>query len=163
MSITTKRGDQGKTSFSKEKKVVKHHPIIKLIGELDELQALIGLFKTKLKKRKLLADQETLQQQLYSIMADIVQTKALDNSKYHSFLTQLEIKQAQLEKKIQIKRHFVLPGKNETEAYCHLVRVKVRAIERTFSQYLSKYPYLKKSVPFLNRLSDYYFVLSQSL
>lgn len=163
MSITTKRGDQGKTSLFGAKRMPKHHPLIRLVGELDELQVVIGLLKTKLKKQKLLADQISLQQVLYLIMADVAQAKALSKTKYKGFLAELEVKQIKLLAKTKLKSQFVLPGKNEAEAISHLVRVKARSVERNLSQLASQFPKLKIALPFFNRLSDYYFILSQSL
>lgn len=123
----------------------------------------MGLLKTKLRKKELLAELEGIQQFLYQIMADVAGAKPLTKVIYTSQLTALEAKQDELLRQTKIGNEFVLPGQNEPEAQAHLVRVKVREVERLFSRYKAQYPKLSKIIPYFNRLSDYFFVLSQSL
>jgi len=163
MIISTKRGDDGQTSLFGTKRIYKHHPLIEINGEIDELQTRIGLLKMKLKNPDLLAECATIQQFLYQIMADLAQAKPLKSSVYATSLKTLETKQEKMLQQTPISNKFVLPGENEKEVCAHLVRVKVRQVERLLSKFKSRYPKLKRILPYFNRLSDYFFVLSQSL
>lgn len=163
MTISTKRGDSGTTSLFGAKRIGKHHPLIQINGQIDELQVVMGLLKPKLANLNLLAEITSLQQFLYQIMADLAGAKPLTKKDYDTSLARLEANQEELSKQVPIANKFVLPGQNESEAAAHLVRVKVREVERLFSKYQTKYPKLKKIIPYFNRLSDYFFVLSQFL
>jgi len=163
MTVTTKRGDNGTTSLFGAKRIGKHHPLIQINGQIDELQVIMGLLKPKLANLDLLAEITSLQQFLYQVMADLAGAKPLTKKNYDTSLAKLEANQEELSKQVSIANKFVLPGQNESEAAAHLVRVKVREVERLFAKYQTKYPKLKKVIPYFNRLSDYFFVLSQYL
>lgn len=163
MIVTTKRGDGGLTSLYGAARLAKHHPLIKVIGSLDEIQVVIGLLVTKLKNRRLLAEQRAQQQCIYRLMADIANAKALNKKQYQDYLQELEQRQTAWLKKTAIKNRFVVPGQNELEIVCHIIRVRTRSVERLLSEYSSRYPKLKLLLPYFNRLSDYYFILSQYL
>jgi len=163
MTLSTKRGDGGSTSLYGAKRISKHHPLIQINGKIDELQTVMGLLKTKLHSSILLAELKEIQQFLYQVMADLAGAKPMTNKVYASTLQTLETNQDRLLRQVKLTNKFVLPGQNESEAHAHLVRVKVREVERFLSRYKAQYPKLGKVIPYFNRLSDYFFVLSQSL
>lgn len=161
--ITTKRGDSGLTDLYGALRVPKHHYLIQIIGGLDELQSVIGLLKVKLKKRQLLAELLQVQEHLYQLMAYLANTRANKLTNLKNILSWLETRQSDWESKTKISGTFVIPGKNEAEACTHLCRTKTRSIERLLSQYGTKSAKIKTLLPFFNRLSDYFFVISQYL
>ena len=163
MNITTKTGDKGFTMLYGAKRVPKHHCLIEINGQLDKTQVVIGLLKTKTGKSKVLAELVDIQKFLYRIMADVSCAKALTADEINKQISFLEKWQSQLNKQIKIKNAFVIPGENEKEALSHLARVEVRTAERLMSKHRRKYPRLKQIIPYLNRLSDYFFVVSQYL
>lgn len=163
MIVTTKRGDHGQTSLYGATRVPKDHPLVELNGQLDELQVVIGLIKTKQQNRKLLAELGALQQFLYRLMAEVAGAKPLSSSDWNGILAALEENANIWLKRARINIKFVLPGRSEAEIACQKARVKTRAVERYAAKLSRKYPKLKRALPFLNRLSDYFFVLGESL
>jgi len=161
--ITTKRGDSGLTDLYGALRVHKHHYLIKIIGSLDELQSVIGLLKVKLKKKQLLAELDRVQEYLYQMMAYLANFKAHKLANLQDMLAWVEVRIVTWENNSQISRSFVIPGQNEPESLAHLCRAKTRNTERLLSQYATKTAKIKTLLPFLNRLSDYFFVLSQYL
>ena len=163
MKISTKRGDAGQTSVFGAKQVAKSHSLIELVGEIDELQATIGLLKTKINKK---ADRQfltALQKQIYKIMAEVAGSKALPKLTITEWVREIEKTQEKKGRGVNIKNAFVIPGNSESEALAHLVRVKVRSVERVICQNIKEYSWLEKFIPYFNRLSDYFFVFSQVL
>ncbi|OGK64379.1 hypothetical protein A2313_01385 [Candidatus Roizmanbacteria bacterium RIFOXYB2_FULL_41_10] len=158
MIVTTKHGDQGNTVLFGAKRVSKHHFKIEIIGQLDQLQVVIGLLKTKVSKTRILAELLAIQKTLYRTMAAIANTKALISQELATETKQLEVWQAFWIKKSSIKNQFVIPGQNEAEAFAHLARTQTRQVERL----LSKHKQIEL-IPYFNRLSDYFFVISQYL
>lgn len=163
MIVTTKAGDKGYTMLYGAKRVPKHHLLININGQLDKLQAIIGLAKTKITNKKILAELTTTQKNLYQIMSFISGAKALTVENIALQTQELEAWQTWWLTKAKIKSKFVIPGQTEAEALLHFVRTETRTIERQISKYCRLYPRLKRLIPYLNRLSDYFFILSQVL
>jgi len=162
-TITTKQGDQGKTSLIGASKVSKSYYLIEIIGQIDRLQAVIGLLKVKLKSRVLLAELTTLQENLSLIMAYLANPKASSFTKHRAILKTIEHNQSYWQKQIVVKNKFSLPGQNEKEALANLARVTTRDVERQICKHLQNSKKLKKLIPIFNRLSDYFFVVGQYL
>ena len=163
MNITTKTGDKGFTMLYGARRVPKHHSLIEINGQLDKTQVVIGLLKTEIKRLEVLAELNSIQKFLYRMMADVSCAKALTARQIDEQIDFLEKWQIRLNKQIKIRNAFVIPGENAKEALSHLARVETRTAERLISKYSQKYPRLKQIIPYLNRLSDYFFVLSQNL
>jgi len=163
IKITTKRGDGGQTGLDGALRVPKHNYLIQIIGSLDELQSVIGLLKVELKNRRLLAELSGIQKILSQLMAFLSNSKASVNPKLKQDLRQLEKELLYWQNKSKIGRQFVVPGHNPQEIRAHLARVKTRQTERLLCQYASKSKKIKSLIPFINRLSDYFFVISQYL
>lgn len=161
--ITTKRGDSGLTDLYGALRVPKHHYLIQIIGSLDELQSVIGLLKVKLKKKQLLAELDRVQEYLYQLMAYLANSQAHKLPNLKDMLISVEFQVRNWGNNSQIGRSFVIPGQNEQESLAHLCRAKTRNTERLLSQYATKSVKIKSLLPLLNRLSDYFFVLSQYL
>ena len=161
--ITTKRGDQGLTDLYGALEVPKHHFLIQIIGALDELQTVIGLLKVELKKGQLLAELEAVQKSLYNIMGFLANSNAKKSQEIALFLEQLENQSQYWQTKTKIKNQFVIPGNNRAETQAHLCRVKVRSVERLLSQFNYKSTKIKPLLPVINRMSDYFFAVSQYL
>ena len=59
--------------------------------------------------------------------------------------------------------HFVLPGGHETVSFCHIARCVCRRAERLATELYEISPFEEHTLPYLNRLSDYLFVLARKL
>lgn len=161
MNIYTKKGDRGETFLSNQKKIAKSHPLINAIGSLDELQAFIGLVKTKTKNNETKKLLLKIEYDLYLIMGYLSKADInLSSFKEKTLLFETIIKKKG--QKISLKG-FVLPGKNEISSWFHILRTITRRCERKVVSLIKKNKEDKNFLlitAYLNRLSDLFFVLS---
>ncbi|MCW1952851.1 MAG: cob(I)yrinic acid a,c-diamide adenosyltransferase [Flavobacteriia bacterium] len=164
MKIYTKTGDQGMTSLFNGKRVGKNDLNIESYGTLDELNAWIGL----LREAKEIASQKSLllaiQKELFevgAILANPTQAgskpKAIKNEKTEALEAAIDSMELHLEPLTQ----FILPGGNACISHCHLARTVSRRAERLVVALHATQPIDVSILEYLNRLSDYLFVLSR--
>ncbi|MGI6243758.1 MAG: ATP:cob(I)alamin adenosyltransferase [Prevotella sp.] len=167
--ITTKRGDRGETSLYDGTRVNKDDARIELNGELDELNAMLGLCKAVTQQ---LEPYEQIQKELMIVMGIVANgyqarsdadalTRAL-----HTLLVAIDRMEAYIKRETEGKKfNFVMPGRNLPDAALHLARTKTRTCERRLvtlshlegaDKQQEEWTVLKK---YLNRLSDYLFCL----
>ena len=160
MKIYTKRGDQGETDLYDGSRVSKTSKIIGLIGEVDELISNLGIIYFKI------SEQEQIQSTLMCLNTWLAtpkpkSTKQKKQISYKPDLYNLESKIDLLSKDINIK-YFILPAHP-----FHILRCKVRRVERKFWKLkLRKEKYKPNFLEwgkYLNRLSDYFYVLALTL
>lgn len=155
MKITTKTGDNGQTSLYDGTQVAKDDPRVELMGEVDELCALLGLCKATGGEDEPYA---TLQQQLKDFMAIIARNE--DKKKLSRLGKAIVEMEAYINKVGEgLTFQFELPGKSALDALLHLSRAKARTCERRFATVLQSEPYPLVLQVYLNRLSDYLFAL----
>jgi len=166
MGIYTKKGDKGKTRDLSGREISKNSASIHFIGTVDELNCHLGLIKAMIADKS--GEQsssvflEKIQNNLSIIMSHISDIK---NSKY--FLPNEEV--AILEKEIDLlsanlpkQEKLVVPGKNILEAQIQIGRTITRRAERLFFAVGEEQPACPEVGAYLNRLSDYLFVLAQT-
>mgnify|MGYP006053345137 FL=1 len=153
--IYTKTGDKGTTQLSSGERVSKDETQVEAIGTIDELNAHIGLLMTYIEEKTLLERLHNLQ----TVLFDIGGNKVID----HSLTTQLEKDMDAMTESLPPLRDFVYPGGCKAAAQSHVCRTVCRRAERNFVT-LSKIRPIDASVLcFLNRLSDYFFILARKL
>ncbi|EDY85543.1 ATP:cob(I)alamin adenosyltransferase [gamma proteobacterium HTCC5015] len=159
--VVTRTGDDGTTGLATGARLSKSAPRIHAIGEIDELNAYIGLL------RALLPDMETLaeiQQQLFNIGGELAMA---DGSKLltEPVLLALENDVAELNEPLPPLTEFILPAGGECAARCHLARAVARRAERQWIALAEcddeRDTLNPLSGRYLNRLSDYFFVLAR--
>jgi len=146
MSITTKTGDKGYTSVA-SRRVKKDSKIIEAIGTIDELQAII--------------EEVEIQKDLYEIMGVIACGNKITN--YELRITNLENEIEKLEKKLKPVTKFLI-FKKEKARKLNWVRTVVRRAERkvvALRNYKLRIMNYELIVIYLNRLSDYFYLLSR--
>jgi cob(I)alamin adenosyltransferase len=148
MKIYTRTGDDGTTSLSGGRRLPKSHVRIEAYGAVDELIAWIGLLrshKENIKRHEILV---YIQEQL---MSD------------EGCVTVLEQEIDRMEKSLPPLKSFILPGGNIVISHCHIARCVCRRTERRVLS-LNNSEYSPEIIhKFLNRLSDYLFVLGRLL
>lgn len=160
--IYTRGGDKGKTSLGDGKRVLKSHARIEAIGSVDEANAFIGITLCHFKE----AFREELmhvQHDLFDLGADLCIERQSDKLRLHPH--QVEWLERQIDRvnaSLPSLQSFVLPGGNEGAAYCHFARTLVRAAERRVVDLAQKENVSATIVRYLNRLSDYLFVLARA-
>ena len=165
MKIYTKKGDKGKTSLLGGSRVSKTHLRIESYGTLDELNAHIGLLRDFAKKR----DEELVwvQNQLFSLGSILAMEKENSNWKLpeivHEDVSFLEQCMDEMDKELPAMRNFVLPGGHPSVSQAHIARTVCRRAERLVIHLAQEEKIAEINIAFLNRLSDYLFVLARWL
>ena len=172
--IVTKSGDSGLTSINPNKRISKNSNIIKFLGDLDELNAYIGTLKADLfiinSTENSLEDVYSWITRIQHTLFDIGGTVCSENieifdEKAVVFLEEIIHK---INQDLPPLKDFVLPGGSQLGAKAHVSRTVCRRAERSFINLIEnnlEYKKYQKSpiLPYINRLSDFFFVLSRQL
>ena len=160
MSVVTKTGDDGKSRWG-NKVVDKDSELLEAVGTLDELQAVVGMVRVKGGPRWTINDpSEAIEKDLWSIMGSLACDSR--NKIQDSRIKQLEKDIKELEERLPRQTKFRMPGENELEAWLNLARTVCRRAERKLVKYSKVYPDLDKNILiYINRLSDYLFIISR--
>jgi len=167
MKIYTKTGDKGQTSLIGGTRVPKHHLRVEAYGTVDELNAHIGLLRSYPISEQLIKELISIQELLFAIGAvlasDPERSKMSLYQLQESDLKFLEDAIDRMESELPALKHFILPGGDPAAAQCHIARCVCRRAER-FVVHLGEISVVEPLViSYLNRLSDYLFVLSRYL
>ena len=174
MKIYTKTGDKGSTSLFGGTRVAKHHIRINAYGTVDELNSWLGLLRDQdidAHSKELLI---TIQDKLFTvgaILATDPEKAQLKSGKERLNIPLINISDVELlENEIDMMNetlpqmtHFILPGGNTIVSYCHIARTICRRAERMVSLLHENEPVDAMVLTYLNRLSDYLFVLARKL
>ncbi len=174
MKVYTKTGDQGTTSLFGGDRVPKHHIRIESYGTVDELNSYIGLIRDQNIENKYKDILIEIQDRLFTIGAILAtppEKEILKNGeKRLKNLGLLDSDVELLEKEIDLMEdalppmtHFVLPGGHTTVSFCHIARCVCRRAERLATHLNQIEPIESLAIVYLNRLSDYLFVLARKL
>ncbi|MCA6364360.1 MAG: cob(I)yrinic acid a,c-diamide adenosyltransferase [Bacteroidetes bacterium] len=167
MKIYTKTGDKGQTSLIGGTRVPKHHIRIEAYGTVDELNSWIGVLRDSIAEEAVTALLIEIQDRLFT-MGSLL---AADPEKSKMKLPELEAADiSRLEQAIDAMnehlppmRSFVLPGGHITVSHCHVARCVCRRAERNVTHLSETAGVSALITQYLNRLSDYLFVLSRKL
>lgn len=182
MSIYTKTGDEGKTSLLSGERVFKDCITLRVVGELDELNSVLGITSFLFKDNTLLATLKMgsdvfliqIQKDLFKLGSELaglqngIGTINCTDNCTDNFLNEKDI--IKLEKEIDAMwaempelKNFILPGGSLVGAYLHQARTICRRVERELVS-LGKEKKIRSDVyKYLNRLSDFLFVLARYL
>lgn len=158
MKIYTKHGDKGFTSLMGEAAVAKDDIRIEANGMLDELNAALGVAKVSMAEPAVVEQINAVQNMIMRVMGVVAGGK-MGDSTLVSELT------ARMEREIDSMRTdgkfcFVVPGETPLNAWLHVARTKCRTAERRLWTMNASYPLDPEIMKFVNRLSDYLFVLA---
>ncbi len=158
--VTTGGGDGGQTSLADPHRYPKYHPRIELVGALDEANSQLGLLAARTAAGEHLG---IIQSRLFDAGAAVATGgSAID---WAALAADLETWTATLNKELAPLREFILPGGGEAAATAHVARTVVRRAERAWWQAAQDSEQLRAIAigVYLNRLSDYLFVLARTL
>lgn len=167
MKIYTKTGDKGLTSLIGGTRVPKHHIRIEAYGTVDELNSWIGLLRDVIADASVKTLLIEIQDRLFTIGSAL----ATDPEKSKMKLPELlDADVVRLEKAIDAidaivtpMKSFVLPGGHEQVSHCHIARCVCRRAERNIIHLAETVAVPDLVIQYLNRLSDYLFMLSRKL
>ncbi|MGX1929478.1 cob(I)yrinic acid a,c-diamide adenosyltransferase [Flagellimonas sp. 2504JD4-2] len=168
MKIYTKTGDKGTTALFTGKRVPKHHIRIESYGTIDELNSFLGLVRDQeidIHSKEVLAH---IQNQLFTVGAILATEPSKENRLKIPRISEedisfLEKEMDQMNEKLPEMTHFILPGGHTTVSYCHIARTVCRRAERMVSYLNENEPLPDNLLSYVNRLSDYLFVLARKL
>lgn len=174
MKIYTKTGDKGTTALFGGTRVPKHHIRIESYGTVDELNSYIGLLRDQDTDSATKEFLTTIQDRLFtigSILATDPEKAKLKNGKQRLQIPQLQeadieaLEQAmdKMEEQLPAMTHFILPGGHQSVSFCHIARCVCRRAERLSTALYDIEAFDDKVLIYLNRLSDYLFVLARKL
>ena len=174
MKIYTKTGDKGKTSLFGGTRVSKYNLRIEAYGTVDELNSHIGLVRDQNIDKKTSESLLKIQNELFTIgsmLATPPEKETLKSGKdrltiYKISLDEILILEQEIdrmEKTLPAMTNFILPGGHQTVSFCHIARCVCRRAERLTVQLHQEEPINEYILSYLNRLSDYLFVLARKL
>ena len=165
MKIYTLTGDDGTTSLSGGRRVPKTDIRIEAYGTVDELIAWIGLLRSCNENGERKEILIYIQSQLMSSAAALAHDSQNELSRKvlpeRNCTARLEEEIDLMETKLPPLHSFILPGSDEVSSYCHIARCVCRRAERSVLRLKDKEDVPGVVLKFLNRLSDYLFVLSR--
>ena len=165
--IYTKGGDQGETGLGDGRRVPKDHIRVAAYGEVDELNAVLGLLTAYCPEGPDTAELVRIQNDLFDVGADLC-VPPVEGEEPGQCLRVTAAQAERLEKAIDRQNEnleplmsFVLPGGSPAAAWLHLGRTVCRRAERAVVTLVRSEPVNPQVVIYLNRLSDYLFVLAR--
>lgn len=165
--IYTKSGDAGQTSLGDGSRVAKDHPRVQAYGDVDELNAVLGVLLTQEEATPEATLLRGIQNDLFDVGADLccphtddpaaprrLRVSAEQASKLERAIDRLNERLAALDS-------FVIPGGSRLAAWCHLARTVCRRAERSVAALQQREQINPQVLIYLNRLSDLLFVLAR--
>ncbi len=167
MKVYTKTGDKGTTSLVGGSRVSKGHIRLEAYGSVDELISFIGLLRDQ-------EFEESYKQQLITIQSDLMTCSSHLASDSKELVAQLPIIDNEdvkaiesyiddIDNQLPPLKSFILPGGHTTVSYCHVARTVCRRAERIIINMSADYEVNPLILKYVNRLSDYLFVLGRKL
>ncbi len=174
MKVYTKTGDKGTTALFGGTRVPKHHIRIESYGTVDELNSHIGLIRDQAidsRYKNVLIEIQDRLFTLGAVLATPPEKETLKNGQprlQNLGITSTDIEYLEkeidsMEEALPPMTNFVLPGGHTTVSYCHIARCVCRRAERLATHLHEIEPTDEQVLKYLNRLSDYLFVLARKL
>lgn len=178
--VTTNNGDGGQTRLATGKKIAKTAPLIRALGSTDELNSAIGLLSCHLTDREQYLQIQTTLSEVQQALFDLGAVLALEGQYDAKTLVSGQDAISQtvelMNTKLPPLTEFVIPGGSITAAHSHVCRTVCRRAETDLWSVLESQEFSDNSLEtteaaenfraagvYLNRLSDYFFVLARTL
>ena len=162
MKIYTKTGDQGTTGILGSGRLEKFNIRIEAYGNVDELNAQIGVLNAQYED----SNGDWVQDRLFVLGSWLAVEPGLETQIQMPRIEQVDIERLEkamdeMESELPPLKNFILPGGHVASAQAHVVRCICRRAERSVWELNHQHPVQLEIPVFLNRLSDYYFTLSR--
>jgi cob(I)alamin adenosyltransferase len=159
--IYTRTGDKGSTGLGDGARVDKDNLRVEAYGSVDELNSFIGLLLTYEVSQAIAAELREIQHDLFDIGGEL-------SIPGHTVVSDQQVQRLEetlddLNADLEALREFILPGGSAAAAVCHLARTVCRRAERRVVTLAREQTVNAVSLRYLNRLSDFLFVLARSL
>ena len=155
--IYTRTGDDGTTGLGDGSRINKDSLRVEAMGDVDELNSVIGLMMTETVPAKLAGLLTQIQHDLFNVGGEICIPNYVILKQ--SRIEDLEDAIDELNSELTPLKEFILPGGTKAAAYCHLARTVCRRAERKLVELHRNEKVTDISLQYLNRLSDLLFVM----
>lgn len=164
--VYTKTGDKGTTALVGGKRVPKSHIRLEAYGTIDELNSFVGLLVCEIKEENDLKILSFIQHKLFTVGSYLATETESIVPQEASIITEdniklLENQMDMIDGALPALRQFVLPGGSEAASRAHVCRAVARRAERCIYRVKDEYPVEDNILKFVNRLSDYFFLLAR--
>lgn len=168
MKIYTRTGDDGTTGLIGGTRVKKHNIRLESYGTVDELNSQIGLIRAMQNDKTVEQILVVIQNKLFVIGANLATEDSISLIKKQlpckkPDVEMLEKEMDRMNESLPELRNFVLPGGSQVAAVCHIARTVCRRAERRITELAENQSVDPILIKYINRLSDYLFVLSRYL
>ncbi len=159
--IYTRTGDDGTTGLGDGSRIAKNSLRVNALGDVDELNAVLGILQTEPLEASIHAVIETIQHDLFDMGGELCMPgyTLVKPERVAALEAQLDIWNDDLAP----LKEFILPGGSRAAAYCHLARTVCRRAERAIYALDEKESLNPCILQYINRLSDMLFVLCRVL
>lgn len=171
MKIYTKTGDKGQTSLYGGTRVSKASARVESYGNIDELNSFIGFAKSEIQQEKVLNQLKKIQFDLFTVGSESATpvdklTLANGKSRLSLMISETEIEELEnwmdeMETQLEPLQYFILPGGGKSATSLHICRTVCRRAERSLIFLNETEEVRPELIKYLNRLSDYLFVLAR--
>lgn len=159
--IVTRTGDQGTTGLGDGSRIPKSAPRVVAMGDIDELNSQLGVLRCESLSPDVQRALDQIQHRLFDLGGEIsIPGYALLTSTH---VAALDADLAELNATLPPLKEFVLPGGARAAAICHVARAVARRAERSVVGLSEAESINPQAIPYLNRLSDFLFVLARTL
>ena len=167
MKIYTRRGDAGETSLADGSRIAKDAPRVAAYGDVDELNAVLGVARAHVRARRLTALLDGIQRDLFAVGAQLAASKHGESSRKAkaavtaAHVGRLETAIDEHEALLPPLASFILPGGSRLGSFLHQARTVCRRAERSLVSLAREETVDPRIVAYVNRLSDLLFVLAR--
>ena len=161
--VTTKAGDKGQTTLGDGTTVSKSHIRIECLGQIDELNATIGFACTGCRDDKLVGILQSIQNDLLNFGGELSIPDSNEILLSDDRLVDIENNLKEMNSNLPPLVEFILPGGDDFSSRVHIARTVCRRVERKIVELLEVENRTERWIQYLNRLSDFLFVLSRKI
>jgi cob(I)alamin adenosyltransferase len=168
MKIYTRTGDNGTTGLIGGSRVKKYNIRLEAYGTVDELNSYIGVVRSMQTEEHADAILERIQHKLFVIGANLAsdETVPMIKQQLPCGKADIELLEKEMDQMIDVLpplNNFILPGGCQASSFCHIARTVCRRAERRIVELSEKAEVDSNLIKYINRLSDYLFVLSRKI
>ena len=167
MKIYTKSGDKGTTALLGGTRVSKAHLRLEAYGTVDELNSYLGLVRDQEVNQSRRDFLKQIQDRLFTLGSNLATSpdKSVKNvpDLKEEDIELLEKAMDEMDKELPPLRYFILPGGHQSVSFCHIARTICRRAERNTVVLHEQEAVADICMRYLNRLSDYLFVLARKM
>lgn len=168
MKVYTKTGDKGQTSLIGGTRVAKNDIRLEAYGSVDELNCYLGMIRSFNVDEKIVNELITIQTILFVVGGNLATDTTVKNVDVklgckEEDVVLLEQAIDRMDSELPPLKYFVLPGGSQAVSFCHIARTVCRRVERRILDLNGETEVNELILRYINRLSDYLFVLSRKV